>query len=62
MTLLTRGQNISDLFLTLSPTFIDKTTVLPSSYDHDIVQVEFNVKSKITKQVPRDILLCKTAD
>ena len=58
----TRGQNILDLFLTSNPTLIDKTTVLPGLSDHDIVKVELNAKPKITKQVPRDILLYKNAD
>ena len=51
-----RGQNILDLFLTLNPTPIDKTTGLS---DHDIVQVELSAQPKITKQVRRDILLHK---
>ena len=53
-----RGQNILDLFLTSNPTLIDKITVLPGLSD----QVELNVRPKITKQVPRDIILHKKAD
>ena len=62
MTSPTRDQNILDLFLTSNPTLIDKTTVLTGLSHHDIVLAEVNVKPKITKQVPRDILLYKQAD
>ena len=56
------GQNILDLFLTSNPTPIGKIIVLPGLSEHDIVQAELNVKPKITKQVPRDILSYKKAD
>ena len=62
MTSPTRGQNILDLFLTSNPTLIDKTTGFPGLSDLDIVLAKVNVKPKITKQVPRDILLYKKAD
>ena len=53
------GQNILDLFLTSNPTSIGKIIALPGLSEHDIVQAELNVKPKITKQVPRDILSYK---
>ena len=62
VTLPTRGQNILVLFLSSNPILIDKTTILPGLSDHDIVLAEVNVKAKINKQVPRDILLYKKAD
>ena len=57
----TCGQNIDllDLFLTLNHTLIDKTSILPGLSGPDLIMTEVNVKPKIIKQAPRNILLHK---
>ena len=58
----TRGQNILDLFLIINPTLVEKISVLPGLSDHGIVLGVVNIKPKVIKQVPRNIILYKKAD
>ena len=58
----TRGNHSLDLFFTSNPTLVDEVFILPGLSDHDIVQVNVNVRPSQNKQVPRNIPLYKKAD
>ena len=51
----TRFQNILDLFLLNYPNEIHDLRIIPGMIDHDIVCVDFCIKPKILKQVPREL-------
>ena len=55
----TRGENVLDFFLTSNHTLIDDVKISPGIADHYIVVAKVNVKTKLTKQVPRKIPLFK---
>ena len=58
----TRCNHILDLFFTSNPTLVDEVSILPGLSDHDIVQINVNVRLSQNKQVPRNIPLYKKAD
>ena len=58
----TRGENTLDLFLTNNPSFVTKVTTLPGVSDHDIVNVEVNLKPQSYRQVPRKVPLFRKAN
>ena len=58
----TRFKNILGLFLLNYPNEIHDLRIMPGMSDHDIVSVDFCIKPKILKQVPRAIYLYHKAN
>ena len=58
----TRFKNTLDLFLLNYPDEIHSLRIMPGMSDHDIVSVDFCIKPKVLKQVPREIFLYHKAN
>jgi hypothetical protein len=59
-----RNSSILDLLFTSTPGLSNKVTTAPgiSDNDHDLVQVEMNIKAKINKKTPRKVFIYSKAD
>ena len=58
----TRRENVLDLFLTTNHTLVQKTEILPSIADHDIMVADVNVTPQVGRQKPRNVPLYRKAD
>ena len=58
----TRQENFIDLFLTTNHTQFQKTEILPSIADHDIIVADVNVTPQVGRQKPRNVPLYRKAD